>query len=227
MGRRWIMVELGDHCHTHIIPRLKKVIDGADQGGISKAVDWKGGGGFRYYRLVPSLLERDGWGNWIVSREYNAPMLAEAMCKHEGFVFSPSDTVYWQQGRSTEQDFIYTTTQVLSHEQLAHLSEEVGENRTLLVCCSAFRANPGAFPNLTVKKIPNAVLDRCEWGHDDYSLQVGNLTGAPAGNGAGEQGPVGHPTADGQAPVASARRRGHRSAPAPEEAALPFWEDGL
>ncbi|CAD5983593.1 Putative type III restriction-modification system HindVIP enzyme mod [Planktothrix tepida] len=62
MGRRWIMIELGEHCHTHIIPRLKKVIDGEDQGGISKAVNWKGGGGFRYYRLAPSLLEKDKWG---------------------------------------------------------------------------------------------------------------------------------------------------------------------
>ncbi len=59
MGRRWIMVELGEHCHTHIIPRLQKVIDGEDQGGISKETNWKGGGGFKYYRLAPSLLEQE------------------------------------------------------------------------------------------------------------------------------------------------------------------------
>ncbi len=59
MGRRLIKVDLGEHCHTLIIPRLKKVIDGTDQGGISEAVKWKGGGGFRYYRLAPSLLEKD------------------------------------------------------------------------------------------------------------------------------------------------------------------------
>src|SRR5208283_3320659 len=46
MGRRWIMVELGEHCHTHIIPRMRKVIDGADDSGITKAVNWQGGGGF-------------------------------------------------------------------------------------------------------------------------------------------------------------------------------------
>lgn len=54
MGRRWIMVELGEHCHTHIIPRLKKVIDGEDKGGITESVGWQGGGGFRYYRLAPA-----------------------------------------------------------------------------------------------------------------------------------------------------------------------------
>ena len=182
MGRRWIMVELGEHCHTHIIPRLKKVIDGADPGGITEAVGWKGGGGFRYYRLAPSLLEKDKWGNWVISKEFNAGMLAEAVCKLEGFTYAPSDTVYWQHGHSTERDFIYVTTQHLSADQLAQLSDEVGPERTLLVLCAAFRVLKGGterYPNLTVKKIPKQVLARCEWGHDDYSLKVENLPKAP------------------------------------------------
>ena len=179
MDRRWIMVELGEHCHTHIIPRLMKVIDGEDPGGITKAVKWKGGCGFRYYRLAPSLLEKDKWGNWVISKEYKAAMLAEALCKLEGFTYAPSDTVYWQHGHSTERDFLYATTAQLNHEQLQQLSEEVGRERTLLVLCSAFRGKPDRYPNLTVKKIPKQVLARCEWGHDDYSLQVGNLPKAP------------------------------------------------
>ncbi|MHB1587721.1 MAG: site-specific DNA-methyltransferase [Acidiferrobacteraceae bacterium] len=179
MGRRWIMVELGEHCHTHIIPRLKKVIDGEDPGGITEAVGWKGGGGFRYYRLAPSLLEKDKWGNWVINTDYNAAMLAEALCKLEGFTYAPSDTVYWQHGHSTEQDFIYVTTASLSHEQLAELSDEVGSERTLLVLCTAFRARADAYPNLTVRKIPKQVLAHCEWGHDDYSLQVENLPQPP------------------------------------------------
>ncbi len=179
MGRRWIMVELGEHCHTHIIPRLKKVIDGDDPGGITEAVNWKGGGGFRYYRLAPSLLEKDKWGNWVISKEFNAAMLAEAVCKLEGFVYAPSDTVYWQQGHSTERDFIYVTTANLSHDQLLQLSDEVGGERSLLVVCTAFRGRKEGYANLTVKKIPKAVLSRCEWGKDDYSLKVENLPKAP------------------------------------------------
>ncbi|MFM6358293.1 MAG: site-specific DNA-methyltransferase [Planktothrix sp.] len=180
MGRRWIMIELGEHCHTHMIPRLKKVINGEDEGGITKAVNWKGGGGFRYYHLAPSLLEKDQWGNWIINKTYNAEMLAEALCKIEGFTYAPSDTFYWQQGYSTEQDFIYVTTQNLSHEQLSQLSDEVGQERSLLVLCTAFRGNVDQFPNLTVKKIPKQILSRCEWGHDDYSLNVENLPKAPS-----------------------------------------------
>ncbi|MCZ7564363.1 MAG: site-specific DNA-methyltransferase [Burkholderiales bacterium] len=178
IGRRWIMVELGDHCYTHIIPRLRKVIDGDDSGGITEAVDWKGGGGYRYYRLAPSLLERDKWGNWVINKTYNATMLAEALCKLEGFICAPSDSVYWQHGHSTERDFIYITTAHLSHEQLQQLSDEVGPDRSLLVLCTAFRGK-GEYPNLTVKKIPKQVLSRCEWGHDDYSLRVENLPKAP------------------------------------------------
>lgn len=175
MGRRWIMVELGEHCHTHIIPRLQKVIDGEDKGGVTEAVGWQGGGGFRYYSLAPSLLEKDKWGNWVISKEYNANQLSQALCKLEGFTYAPSDTLYWMQGHSTETDFIYITTQSLTAEQLQALNDDVGSERSLLVLCSAFKGNADRFPNLTVKKIPRAVLSKCEWGHDDYSLNVENL----------------------------------------------------
>lgn len=175
MGRRWIMIELGEHCHTHIIPRLKKVIDGEDKGGITEATGWKSGGGFRYFSLAPSLLEKDRWGNWVVNKEYNAEMLAAAICKLEGFNYAPSDTHYWQHGHSTETDFIYVTTQTLNADQLQALSDDVGGEKSLLVCCSAFKGDTNRYPNLTLKKIPKMVLTKCEWGHDDYSLNVENL----------------------------------------------------
>lgn len=175
MGRRWILVELGEHCHTHIIPRLQKVIDGVDEGGITQTVGWQGGGGFRYFRLAPSLLEKDQWDNWVINKKYNSAMLAEALCKHEGFTYAPSDTLYWMHGHSTERDFIYVTTQTLTHAQLQQLSEQVGCERSLLIMCSAFRGTPDEFPNLTLKKIPNSILHRCEFGKDDYSLQIASL----------------------------------------------------
>ncbi len=165
--------------HTHIIPRMKKVIDGTDPGGVTEATNWKGGGGFRYFRLAPSLLTEDKWGNWVISKEYNAAMLAEAVCKLEGFTYAPSETIYWQQGYSTESDFLYITTAHLTPEQLQQLNDEVGPNRSLLVLCTAFRGKADRYPNLTVRKIPKQVLSRCEWGHDDYSLQVENLPKAP------------------------------------------------
>lgn len=170
MGRRWIMIELGQHCETHIVPRLRKVVDGADQGGITEAVEWHGGGGFRYYRLAPSLLEKDAWGNWVISKEYDAARVAQAVCKLMGFIYQPDETHYWMQGRSSETDFIYVTTQSLTHEQLAAISEEVGDERTLLVCCKAFRADADALPKqfsiwCQLRLIPaRAPSSRCELG---------------------------------------------------------------
>ena len=184
MGRRWIMVELGEHCHTHIVPRLQKVIDGQDPGGVTQATDWQGGGGFRYYELAPTLLATDRWGNLVINPEYDAAMLAAAMCKLEGFNYAPSEVLWWQQGFSSERDFIYVTTQTLGSDQLQALNDEVGADphnpHSLLVCCGAYRgvtATQAAerWPNLTIKKIPKMVKDRCEWGHDDYSLNVANL----------------------------------------------------
>ena len=190
MGRRWIMVELGEHCHTHIVPRLKKVVDGEDPGGITDAVSWKGGGGFRYYRLAPSLLEQDPWGNWVISKKYNAVMLAEALCKLEGFTYAPSQETYWKHGRSTERDFLYATTQTLTLAQLERLAGDVGPSQSLLVLCGAFKASAmqlDALPNLTVKKIPQAVLSRCEFGKDDYSLHLPEREEAPTSEPAGER----------------------------------------
>ena len=179
MRRRWVMVELHDHCHTHIIPRLTRVIDGEDSSGVTRVSNWKGGGGFRYFRLGPTLIVEDEWGNPVINPQFNAGMLTEAMCKLEGFTFNPNAEVFWQQGRSSETDFIYVTTQFMSKDMLAKISDEVGPNRSLLICCSAFRCDVSQFENLTVKKIPKAVLKKCEWGHDDYSLEIENLPDAP------------------------------------------------
>ena len=174
MGRRWIGVELGDHCYTHCKVRLDKVIDGTDAGGITKAVGWKGGGGYRFYELAPTLIKEDAYGQKIINPEYDAEKLAEAVCKLEGFTYAPSEREYFIHGKSTERDYIYVTTNYLKAEHLRALSELVGPERTLLICCKGF-ATGVKLPNLTVKKIPKAVLDKCEYGHDDYSLNVKNL----------------------------------------------------
>jgi len=176
MGRRWIGIELGEHCHTHCLPRLKQVVDGTDQGGISKAVNWKGGAGFKYYYLAPSLLKQDTHGNWIIDDCYNPDMLAAAMAKHEGFRYDPDTESYWKQGRSTEKDFIFTTTQFVTLELLDKLHEEMKQDESLLICCKSFsKSCEGRFSNIDVKKIPNMLLGRCEFGREDYSLNIINM----------------------------------------------------
>lgn len=175
MGRRWIGIELGDHCDTHCAPRLKKVIDGEDQGGITKSANWQGGGGFRYYNLAPSLIKFDEWGNPVINKQFDEHMLVRALCKIEGFDFDPSPDTYWKQGKSTETDFIYITTQHLTAQMLTKLNDDVGQKNSLLICCGSFDGNAERYGNLTIKKIPKSILKKCEWNHDDYSLEIKNL----------------------------------------------------
>ncbi len=173
MGRRWIGIEMGNHAYTHCLPRLKKVIDGEDQGGITKAVNWQDGGGFKFYELASSLIITDKYGQQIISDQYNPDMLAEAMCKILGYHYQPDPVVYWKQGFSSENSFIYTTTMSLQEASLDRLAEEVGDG-SLLVCCSAFVGNSKAYPNISVRKIPAAILEKCEWGREGYPLDLKN-----------------------------------------------------
>ncbi|MBO9153061.1 site-specific DNA-methyltransferase [Chitinophaga sp. GCM10012297] len=175
MRRKYIGIELGEQAVTHSFSRLKSVVDN-DQTGISKAVNWKGGGGFKFYTLAPSLLKLDKFDNWIISEEYNADMLAAAMAKQEGFVYRPSETQYWKQGQSSEQDFIFTTTQFFTLEALDRIHETMQTGESLLICCKAFQQECiSKYSNITIKKIPQLLLNRCEFGKDDYSLNIVNL----------------------------------------------------
>lgn len=172
MGRKWIGVELGDHAYTHCAVRMRKVIEG-EQGGISKSQNWKGGGGFKFYELAPSLLNHDKYGNLVINKEYNADMLAAAMAKHQGFTYSPDAELYWKQGHSSEHDFIFTTTQLLTIGMLESIYEQLGEDESLLICCSKFQPGCGdKYANITIKKIPKVLLDTCEFDRDDYSLNI-------------------------------------------------------
>jgi adenine-specific DNA-methyltransferase len=172
MGRRWIGVEMGEQAYTHCATRLKKVIDG-EQGGISKSQNWKGGGGFKFFELAPSLLNEDKFGNMVINKDYNADMLAAAMAKHEGFTYEPNAESYWKQGYSSEHDYIYTTTQFLTAEGLDAIHSQMGEDESLLICCTKFQSEcNNRYGNITIKKIPKMLLDRCEFAKDDYSLNI-------------------------------------------------------
>lgn len=171
MGRRWIGVEMGEHINTHCISRLQKVINGEDASGVTQSAGWQGGGGFKFYELAASLIVKDKYGQQIISDKYNAEMLAEAMCKILGYHYKPDPEKYWKQGFSSEKSFIYTTTMSMQEEALSKLADDVGDDN-LLICCSAFIGNPKAYPNISVKKIPAAILKKCEWGMEGYPLNI-------------------------------------------------------
>lgn len=176
MGRRYIGIELGNHCYTHCLPRLQKVVDG-DQGGISKAIDWKGGGGFKFYELAPTLIIKDDRGNPVIDTEkYNPGMLAAAVAKLNGFVYSPDKEVFWKQGQSVANSFIYVTTQYMTVKELDAISRDLTDYERLLICAPAFDVGLGKrYENIDVRKIPQSVLNKCEYGVDNYNLNIVHL----------------------------------------------------
>ncbi len=174
MGRRYIGIELGEHCYTHCLPRLQKVVDG-EQGGISKAVDWQGGGGFKLYELASTLIVTDKHGQSVINDKYNAQMLVAAIAKLNGYDYAPDTDVFWKQGKSQAGSFIFVTTEYLTAAQLDDISRDLPEYERLLICAPAFDIGLGKrYENINVRKIPQSVLDKCEYGADNYNLNIVN-----------------------------------------------------
>jgi adenine-specific DNA-methyltransferase len=169
MGRRWIMCELGGHCHTHIIPRMKKVIDGTDKGGISKTINYQGGGGFKYYRLAESLLVTDKELStkrrpvYIINTRYDEKMLIRAICKIENFHYRNEGRLH---GISSENRFLHVTTNLLTQTYLDSLAEDIGADQSLLIYCTRRRNNLVVPDNLEIKKIPRDLLAKCDFQED-------------------------------------------------------------
>lgn len=172
MGRRYIGVELGDHCYSLCKPRLDRVIDG-DTTGISADVNWHGGGGYKFYELAPTLIEKDKYGNPVFSEKYNTSMLVAAVAKINGFYYAPDPEVFWKQGFSQDNSFIYVTTQYLTAAALDGIAREVGAMENLLICAPAFDVGIGKrYDNINVRKIPQSVLSKCAYGVDNYNLNI-------------------------------------------------------
>ncbi|MGI6095407.1 MAG: site-specific DNA-methyltransferase [Lachnospiraceae bacterium] len=173
LNRKWIGIELGEHCYTHCIPRLNAVIDGTDNGGITKDVNWQGGGGYKFYELAPSLIEKDKYGNPVISSKYNSNMLIAAIAKLNGYNYSPDPDVFWKQGYSQDKSYIYVTTNYMDSKMLDSIYSDLGMMETLLICAPAFDIGlDKRYDNIQVKKIPQSVLDKCEYGVDNYNLNV-------------------------------------------------------
>jgi adenine-specific DNA-methyltransferase len=160
MGRRWIGIELGEHAYTHCKARLDKVIDG-DQGGISAAVGWKGGGGYTFYELAPSLLERHpDLPVYQINKEYTFDMLCEAICKLEGFIYRPQGDMH---GHSSESRFIHVTREFVSGDYIAKITKEISEGQSMLIYGVKIQSGLRLPDNVEVKKIPKDLLNKCDF----------------------------------------------------------------
>lgn len=173
MGRKYIGVEMGDHAYTHCKKRLDMVISGEDNGGISKSVNWQGGGGYRFYELAPSLINIDDFGEAIINPEYDADMLAAAIALHEGFTYQPDEKLFWKQSIGNENSYLFVTTRHLNSTFLDSIEDTMEENEYLIIACKSYNADlEKAYKNITIKKIPQMLLERCEFDKSDYNLNI-------------------------------------------------------
>ena len=173
MGRRWIGVEMGEHAYTHCKVRLDKVIAGEDKGGVTKAENWNGGGGYRFFELAPSLINRDEFGEEIINPDYDANMLAAAVALHEGFTYQPDETVFWKQSKANEASFLFVTTRHVNAAWLASIHASINEGEYLSIACRSYdNGLEKAYPNIDIRKIPQMLLERCEFGKSDYNLNI-------------------------------------------------------
>ena len=173
MGRRYIGIEMGDHAYTHCKVRLDKVVAGEDNGGITKATNWQGGGGYRFYELAPSLINEDPFGEAVINPDYDADMLAAAMALHEGFTYQPDSDLFWKQSVGNESSYLFVTTRHLNSSFLDSIRDTMEEGEYLIIACRSYDAGlEKAYGNITIKKIPQMLLDRCEFGKTDYNLNI-------------------------------------------------------
>lgn len=173
MGRRYIGIEMGSHAYTHCKVRLDKVIAGEDPGGITKSAKWEKGGGYRFYELAPTLINRDAFGEYIINEVYDADMLAAGVALHEGFTYHPDSDLFWKQSVGNEKSYLFVTTRHLNSQYLDVIKSGMEEDEYLIIaCCSYDKGIDRAYDHITIKKIPQMLLERCEFGKTDYNLNI-------------------------------------------------------
>ena len=175
MKRKWIGIEMGEQAYTHCKKRLDNIILGKDKTGISKEEDWKGGGGYKFYELAPSLINIDSFGEPVINKQYNAEMLAAAVALHEGFKYNPSYEKFWKQSMGNENSYLYVTTKFVTKNDINKIKEEMNDAEYLVIACTAYdKEIDGVYKNIKIKKIPEMLLSKCEFGKDNYNLNIIN-----------------------------------------------------
>lgn len=175
MNRRWIGIEMGEHAYTLVKPRMDLIIDGKDKTGISKEVKWQGGGSYDFYELAPTLINSDMFGEPIINKDYNPDMLAAAVALHEGFIYNPDPNIFWKQSKSNENAYLFVTTKHLSDLIIKEIEKQMADDEFLLIACKSFdKSAINISDKIKIKKIPQMLLGKCEFGKDDYSLNIVN-----------------------------------------------------
>jgi len=175
MNRRYIGIEMGEHAYTHCKVRLDKVISGEDKGGITKNVNWQGGGAYRFYELAPTLINEDKFGEMVINKEYSPEMLVNAVALHEGYNFNPNKETFWKQSKSTENSYLFVTTKYVDINFLNSIKKEMKDGEYLVIACKNYdQVLEKKYSNIEIKKIPEMLLEKCEFNVENYNLNIIN-----------------------------------------------------
>ena len=175
MNRRYIGIEMGEHAYTHCKVRLDKVISGEDKGGITKNVNWQGGGAYRFYELAPTLINKDKFGEMVINKEYSPEMLANAVALHEGYNFNPNKETFWKQSKSTENSYLLVTTKYVDINFLNSIKNDMEDEEYLVIACKNYdKVLEKKYSNIEIKKIPEMLLEKCEFNVENYNLNIIN-----------------------------------------------------
>lgn len=175
MNRKYIGIEMGEHVYTHCKVRLDKVISGEDKGGITKNVNWQGGGAYRFYELAPTLINEDKFGEMVINKEYSPEMLANAVALHEGYNFNPNKETFWKQSKSTENSYLLVTTKYIDINFLNSIKNDMEDEEYLVIACKNYdKVLEKKYSNIEIKKIPEMLLEKCEFNVENYNLNIIN-----------------------------------------------------
>ena len=161
MQRKWIGIEIGNQAYDQCKLRMDKVIDGNDEIGITKKMNWQGGGGYKFYELAePLLVKNSTLPIYQLNPTYTWEMVCEAICKIEGFTYAPSGEFH---GYSSENRFIHITEEFVNTKYVMSVMKTLGERQSLLIYCKKNQADMMLPENVEVKKIPKDLLEKCNF----------------------------------------------------------------
>lgn len=162
---------------TDLIPKdiLKEIKRKTRIQKVKSELIWQGGGGYRFYELASSLINEDDFGEYVINKDYNADMLAAAVALHEGFEYNPDSEVFWKQSKANEFSYLFVTTRHLNESYLEAIRSTMEDNEYLIIACKSFDAElEDKYSNITIKKIPQMLLSKCEFDRDNYNLNIIN-----------------------------------------------------
>ena len=168
MGRRYIGIELGNHCYSHCKTRLDRVIDGEDKSGVTSLYGWNGGGGYKFYELAePLLVKNTVLPIYQINPIYTWNMVCEAICKIEGFTYAPSGEF---QGYSSENRFIHITEEFVNSKYVMSVMKKLDQNQSLIIYCKKNQADMNLPENVEVRKIPKVLLEKCNFDYKNEEV---------------------------------------------------------